>query len=1498
MDVLKKLLCLPLLMTQLWVAGSPVAGRFKNVSPCIDSGTEATIPPFAGGTGTKTDPFKLNNAEQLHAMRDYLNSYFILAANINLGAAPWNSGVGWIPVGNVKNPFTGGFDGNGYQIQNLSVQRNDSLYNGLFGRLVDAEIFRVNLTGVNIRGKDFTGALAGDISGGNIMEVNASGTVTGSGEYTGGISGRLSGTVIRNSRSDAVVSGFRFTGGLCGSGSADGCRATGKVTGMASGSQESTAIGGLLGEGYALNSQASGEVKGGSQVGGLIGLGSAVGCFATGNVTATGDYAGGLIGELTSFGNDQGADQEYMPGMTAPLETVAKTKNTTSITGQPVRLSLDDSTRVLVPAFPVPLNITLEKKSLDLSPGDLFAPGSDFRPTGSMRQLTIKGTGDPLAVKPVITIPASEAGTVNPETINAVRVGSLYINGVLVENHTAFLPVTLDKNGNYKFVDALFPDGVTPDKLKSATAGSENQSSASGVDQVSETAWVGNVQYFLMTFDKSLNWIKRPVLERMVPDSTLTTEGFRKPWRRTSPAEREKVSKQPVCNVVILVHGHNEEESDGYLAGKIVSPWEFNYKRVVWDLLYEKISKNKDKDFPSACTAMYEFISPTYRPVFSPVGSVSGFHHQTLGEDLGNMINEELEGNAQIQAMMKDNIPFNLFLVAHSQGGLVARAGLRFVKPEILKRLKLVVTWGSPHSGAALYSLRYALTVGHDLVIDGIRLPMQNIGQSDAYQSGVSGIALDAPGIRDLRWDASKADMLRFGELFRENATTISEIKDTELPNGKLFFSDNLDLFNKSEGSFSGDLLKDKFKFYEGTTTKNALLQTSWDVFSFRKFYHFAVNASGIEKGAQLNKLAMKAAWNASDGAVPVYSQRGEGIWPAGNIQRRNMGDTDHEEFYGGEDPNRTYFPLTRGREVAWQTFVDMDFPGESRRCPNLDLDSKVVGDTVVIFGTLVYPQIKKANGGDDFPGKRISMMGAQRDNEKGTALSQLVFKWKDDGTFEGKGKKTEVPDDTLFITASLKTGSLVVGTLEPKIENKVFNLSKKLWYTAIQKAVDEAGTKDTIVVYPGTYAEYVRITLKDITLQSKSGPDGTILDGKDGTGIYIVNGDPVIKDLTINGFYNGIYVWEANSGKTLKPIITGNKITNSSSNGIYLTGKTAPTIQSNIIDKNTYYGIRFDDYNTVTGDAIPLISKNTINGHNRGICVGGVIHAVVQDNIISNNDYGIEILKNATVSVLGNTISGNMDDGLRFYLCKKGSEVRNNIIKDGGTGIGINGAGSYQITGNTISKNRNGIYLGMESSGPSSVLISANSISGSITEYAEGGSGIVVQGPGRISIMNNNITGNTAANSGGGMNISASDTVEISGNTISGNTAAYYGGGIILNCTGLVIISKNTIANNSVGTYGGGIMIQPGTKANITGNEIKSNAAGDSGGGIWGTAQGWAKTEVVTVSGKPQTVPRYVPCFTETTNTYSGNSNGKKQGAWGPGIDKWCADSGFDVYP
>lgn len=48
--------------------------------------------------------------------------------------------------------------------------------------------------------------------------------------------------------------------------------------------------------------------------------------------------------------------------------------------------------------------------------------------------------------------------------------------------------------------------------------------------------------------------------------------------------------------------------------------------------------------------------------------------------------------------------------------------------------------------------------------------------------------------------------------------------------------------------------------------------------------------------------------------------------------------------------------------------------------------------------------------------------------------------------------------------------------------------------YATIQDAVDAASAGDTIIVHPGTYEEMVRVD-KSVTIQSKEGPDVTVID-------------------------------------------------------------------------------------------------------------------------------------------------------------------------------------------------------------------------------------------------------------------------------------------------------------------------------------------------------------------------------------------------------------------
>jgi hypothetical protein len=725
---------------------------------------------FAGGSGTREDPYQVATAEQLDAVRDYLSAHFVQIADIDLGMDPWSTGEGWVPIGG-ETPFTGSYDGGEYQISGLHIERPESDFQGLFGRTASARIRNLELDDASVAGREFVGMLVGQSLGGEMEAIQVTGRCEGQ-AGVGGIAGGIQDGWIRNSESDVAVIGQQRAGGIAGFGQCEGCLSRGSVQGDAG----SFRLGGLLGEGHAMNSRSESAVMGGSEVGGLIGRGTAFGCQASGAVEGSGDFVGGLIGELSDADLESGGD-EYSPGDGVPSDTTTNRVEIQVPGNNRVEIVLEDGTRFVFEGNGEPVQAEGARGPVDI---DITVYAPEFvglRPTGSMRSLKVNGAGDPSGIKPIISIPMAEIGTINPETVVVLRVGDLGVDGDVIENQGVILPVITLENEQLKFVDAVFPECVIPEE------GVQQDSSAR-----SETAWVGEVKYYLLSFDKALNWSKRPILERMVADTTAKDYGFRKRVRYLPKPEEAKIRKKPICNIVLLVHGHNEEEKDGFLGAKIASPWEFRYKRMVWDLIYERIGKNEGGGLPTECTAFYEFISPTYRPIFSPLQSKSGYVMKTLGQDLGELMNNEIMSNPQIKAMLDNDMPFNLYIVAHSQGGLVTRAGLRSMDERLLKNLKKVITWGTPHYGASLMSLRYALTVGHDIIIDGNRFPLQNIGQSNAYQSFVSGIALDAPGIRDMRWDWSKRELLRFGDLMRENTATLNEFVETELPYGRSVF--------------------------------------------------------------------------------------------------------------------------------------------------------------------------------------------------------------------------------------------------------------------------------------------------------------------------------------------------------------------------------------------------------------------------------------------------------------------------------------------------------------------------------------------------------------------------------------------------------------------------------------------------------------------------------------------------------------------------------------
>ena len=269
---------------------------------------------FAGGNGSVENPYQIATAEQLDAVRDFLDKHFILTADIDL--VEYASGEGWEPIGDANAPFSGSFDGNGHSIINLSINRPDRDHVGLFGNAEGAAFSNLNLQ-VEVVGDYRVGGLVGNLEPGTISDVHLSGTVTGTTNEVGGLAGRIKFTDIRSSSANVPVSGGSTTfgggsdlGGLVGNvqngSSIVDCAAYGSISVH---SVFSLRTGGLLGtlwDSTLERSFAAGDVVGRDNVGGLVGYNgsSAISnAFATGNVTPTANGItnyGGLVGSSDS----------------------------------------------------------------------------------------------------------------------------------------------------------------------------------------------------------------------------------------------------------------------------------------------------------------------------------------------------------------------------------------------------------------------------------------------------------------------------------------------------------------------------------------------------------------------------------------------------------------------------------------------------------------------------------------------------------------------------------------------------------------------------------------------------------------------------------------------------------------------------------------------------------------------------------------------------------------------------------------------------------------------------------------------------------------------------------------------------------------------------------------------------------------------------------------------------------------------------------------------
>ena len=282
---------------------------------------EAGLPK---GDGTGASPYLIYNVEQLQAMdgtaapevlrrlRDLGRPYSIEQASVLFGenrdarigahyrlmndidataTREWNGGEGFDPI---DGYFAGVFDGGGYAVRGLWVERPNESHIGLFGETGSGGlVMSVGVIDAHVRGHHYVGAVVG-LSYGRVLSSGSSGEVLGVGNVGGLVGYSLED--ISSSWSFSKVSGREYVGGLVGyaeNGDISSSWSSGAVSGISN-------VGGLAGylwKGNASSSWSSGAVSGRWYVGGLVAFvreGSVSSSWSSG---AVGGYynVGGLV---------------------------------------------------------------------------------------------------------------------------------------------------------------------------------------------------------------------------------------------------------------------------------------------------------------------------------------------------------------------------------------------------------------------------------------------------------------------------------------------------------------------------------------------------------------------------------------------------------------------------------------------------------------------------------------------------------------------------------------------------------------------------------------------------------------------------------------------------------------------------------------------------------------------------------------------------------------------------------------------------------------------------------------------------------------------------------------------------------------------------------------------------------------------------------------------------------------------------------------------------
>lgn len=264
----------------------------------------------------------------------------------------------------------------------------------------------------------------------------------------------------------------------------------------------------------------------------------------------------------------------------------------------------------------------------------------------------------------------------------------------------------------------------------------------------------------------------------------------------------------------------------------------------------------------------------------------------------------------------------------------------------------------------------------------------------------------------------------------------------------------------------------------------------------------------------------------------------------------------------------------------------------------------------------------------------------------------------------------------------------------------------------SVQRAVEDAGNRDTILVSPGVYKESLLIN-KEVTIK---GEEGAIIDGggngnviivtasnvvlegltiqnsgsgQEDSGIYIKKADRnVIKNNTLKNVQNGIFIANSSENKLL-----GNRITSGEShfskrgNGIHMFKGGGHLLKENEI-ANVQDGLYFDFTKGIK------VHGNHISESRYGMHFMFSEGILAERNHVEKNVTGFMVMDSASIDFIQNKVTDHFHFrgyGILIYETKDVLVKENEILRNS-TGLSLEYGVETLISKNQIAANQVGL--------------------------------------------------------------------------------------------------------------------------------------------------------------------------------------------------------------